>query len=1101
MAERVQVVAPDGTRGSVDAEDVNNLPDGARILTKQELAQEAVQSRYDALSPAAKAAGIASTVAGAVNPLTFGSDPNAPPTIAAYGAGVREGATAGLFDAGMRKGADAIGGKAAGDKYAQRRDEEEAASPVATEAGKIAGMVGASALGPKAGPVGAVGAVGHPIEAAVAKGLGGLAARGAIGKAAATGAAMAVRGAAEGAAFAGIEQAASDIKHDDPITGEKLYAAVGHGALGGVLIGGGLGVSGSLLGSAKDHIFSSLSRSRRVAPGVPGVAEASIELGPRGKPVSLDAAALDAGLRERAPAAENVFTFGEERRGVGLRPMGRAGRVAAEEPIGLTSKLTIDPDAGLHAPRGKATSPFNIEPKDELLQTMDRVSRANKSHGLVRISDLHEEYAKRGVSREEVNEMLKRAQDDWRIDLKAGNDPRRIPPGGSFEYQGRDRLQFAASRSDEVPSGFNITDALLEDGGGKIRSSGSPVRSRFEASINPDAGLGAPPPESRDIFRFLKEQPRDVRFGQGGFGDLAPLESRAPIKIPEIESVAADAGHRDFGGKLKDMAHERAWGAVGKGFGLQTSRYAKEAARYFPNGTKDLGEVAIRYGLIDMGPAGSTPFQAAMAAAKTGTVADIAPRAAAASDQVGAKIGEITAASNARVSLADVDRRIASVRREYDRIAGNEHVVSALDGYHKSLSSKLSATADGTTSVQALLEQRKGLDEIVFRETKTLDPGRRVAALRQVRAELESVITESLDAASGQVPGKLRDEYKALKKDYHALRLLTEASEDSAARASKGATLGLGEKMALATSLATGHFTTGPLLAAGGKYLKERGNAAAAAFLSRAAEQGTFSRALRAMESSMDAAALGALNKSQSKLSDAREAPRRTAASVQSGREAQTERRRQAQSVVKWIGDQRANPDRLISQIEEAAAIVGQHGGPKTAEAYTAAAMRALSFIAAHIPAKERRDPLDPRSTPPLTYEEADQLVRATRYAAQPMSVFADFERGIVTPEGLRAAKVLMPEAFAEFQTKLWGHVENHMLHNQQLTQTQRLRIDKLLGFPAGPDLKPEAIAALQANLMKAPEAPPPAGPSGRPPLNLTVQQTGFDAIEARKAG
>jgi hypothetical protein len=79
------------------------------------------------------------------------------------------------------------------------------------------------------------------------------------------------------------------------------------------------------------------------------------------------------------------------------------------------------------------------------------------------------------------------------------------------------------------------------------------------------------------------------------------------------------------------------------------------------------------------------------------------------------------------------------------------------------------------------------------------------------------------------------------------------------------------------------------------------------------------------------------------------------------------------------------------------------------------------------------------------------------------------------------------------------------MLRNRKLTQSQRLRIDKLLGYPAGADLRPEAIQRNQSNyaaIDEAPQGAPPApSPTGNGPVNLKVQQTGFDAVEARATG
>jgi hypothetical protein len=121
----------------------------------------------------------------------------------------------------------------------------------------------------------------------------------------------------------------------------------------------------------------------------------------------------------------------------------------------------------------------------------------------------------------------------------------------------------------------------------------------------------------------------------------------------------------------------------------------------------------------------------------------------------------------------------------------------------------------------------------------------------------------------------------------------------------------------------------------------------------------------------------------------------------------------------------------------------------------------------------------------------------------QPSVIFDDFGRGIVTPEGLRAAKVLAPESFAKFQAQLLDHVTDHMLRNQQLTWSARLQLDKL-GIES---IRPDRVARLQANLSGPPPEAPPAGPPGPqgppppPPVDMKIPQSGFDAIEARHLG
>jgi hypothetical protein len=872
--KRVAVLDAEGNFGTLDEADVANLPDGARVLTKQQIAERKLEEEYAAKSTTSK-------VLGALSGRGIG------PQSEAFLTGARSEFTGGVAPAASRVIQDAVA-PGAGKAYAEHIDDLETGAPGATTAGKVAGFgaglaVGAAGGGAAGGglaralPMNAISALGAPVEAAVGRGLAGVAAKGALGRAASTGAGMAARGALEGAAYGALSQTTEAVLHDEPIVGEKLYSAIGHGALAGGALGGALGFTGSLAASGARGVVS--------------------------------------------------------------------------------------------------------------------------------------------------------------------------------------RLSSAAAKVDEA--GNALEGAVLSKGGRALK-----------------AGLG------------------EVLSNPGAAEALA-----------------------------RKTADEQVFKAVGGGFGFQTTRYAKEAARYFggPEGPANIGAIGRKYGIIDMGEASLSPAKAAWQAAKSGTPGEILPRLEAAESSVGQKIGEITQASGAVVPTADVRAALAKVRKPLSDIAGREAEVAALDAYENSLVSKLGG--DGSHApVQALLDQRKGLDQIIYQETKTLDAKGRVGVLRQARAEIEDLISSALDNASGKVPGELRQEYQALKKDFHGLRILKEAAEDSAARSSKGATFGLGEKLAAGMAVASGNLLAAPVLAVGGKVIKERGNAAAAAFLTRAADSGAIARTMAKVNAKLESAAVGALREAPARSATTptrtRALPRAASAVASRGeergaggggpyrsagkRDGDEPPQKKAQEVMNWMAGVRANPTQLTEQLEEASAIIGKSAGPKAAENYTATTLKAINFITGYVPVKERRDPLDPHSVPPLSWEEANRLVRAATYATRPETVWDDFERGVVTAEGLAAAQTLMPESFATFQEKLYEQVESGMLSRRRLSSAQRLRIDKLLQSPAGPDLRPRSLRRLQDDFA-APASPsqggaPPAPQTGQP-VDMKVQQSGFDAVEARVAG
>lgn len=575
------------------------------------------------------------------------------------------------------------------------------------------------------------------------------------------------------------------------------------------------------------------------------------------------------------------------------------------------------------------------------------------------------------------------------------------------------------------------------------------------------------------------------------------------------EGATAEAGGAAkspmLGGLLD--ADTQAWKASGGGFGLQSTRYVKAAQKYFPEGERALGEVSRRYGVLEV-PQGMTPTQAMVHSAKVNTPDQMLPRAELALDGVGRQIGEITEASGARIQATQVMQAVEDVAKHYEATAATRPIGRSIRSFSADLVDSLGLRSlDDSTAIQNVIRERKGIDRIAFQDAPTLDPKTALEAKRMLRGKLEDLVEVALDEAGGKVPGELRAKYTGLKKDYHKLSILTETLEDSAARAAKAATFGFGEKGAVALSVAQGNFAAAPVLALGGKVLRERGNAAAAAYLTRAAEQQATKKLIKQAEQAVERSAAGAIREAEAAPAKTSKGKAPKQVTAEEGRAQQRAVVEQANGIVKWAGDTKANPRRMLDALQEAGAVVGRAAGSQTSAAYTESTMRAMQFIMRYVPVKERRDPLDPRSVPPLTLEEASRLVRATTYATKPMAVWADFERGIVTPEGLAAATEFMPDQFADFRAQLLEHVTSHLARGERLSSAQRLRVDKLLGIPGGADLRGPALVQLQANLAsEGPDnssGPAPAKNTGggNKPVNMKVQESGFDAVEARKSG
>lgn len=413
---------------------------------------------------------------------------------------------------------------------------------------------------------------------------------------------------------------------------------------------------------------------------------------------------------------------------------------------------------------------------------------------------------------------------------------------------------------------------------------------------------------------------------------------------------------------------------------------------------------------------------------------------------------------------------------------------------------------DGTMSLSDLYYARANMERVAH------ELGPKSAAQQSFKSwlrQLDDTLVTKLDDAAKLVGEADGAKLRGLKRDYHLASWAERAAQDGSNRIAGNNIFGLREAMiggsaiggALVSDDPVGGALKGVALTMGGRFVRQRGAAIAARALTRAADSAAVQRLLVQADTQVASAAKGVLREAPPAAERVTSTPKRTpaaeAASKVDSKAETLDMRRRADAIVKWHAELQSNPQKVLDEVQEAAEIVGRSAGPRAASQYTAMTMKALTFVAKYIPPKERRDPLDPRSVPPLTYDEADRLNRAHAYAADPPRIWKDLERGHVTPEVIDAAQTFAPDQFDDFRAQLLGHVTDHMMNNRQLTQTQRLRLDKL-GIQA---FRPDSIARYQANFMQTPPdssgAPKPAATGA--PVKMNVQQSGFDAVEARK--
>lgn len=545
-----------------------------------------------------------------------------------------------------------------------------------------------------------------------------------------------------------------------------------------------------------------------------------------------------------------------------------------------------------------------------------------------------------------------------------------------------------------------------------------------------DAVSGAKGMASRTAVEATEEAGKAARFAAEQTGTKVGQE------VGSIRGSLAKMGEQ---ATQKGWANEQAWKAIGAGNGLQSTGFAKSAERYLPNGVKDVGEVILRKGILNV-------EDGVFAAGRNGTPAAMLPKIEAELAITGQKIGDMTAASPARVPGVEIGDAVSRVASKYEASAATRPVGKTLRAFGESLRESLGITQlDSSVAVQDLIRERKALDKMVF-ENAALDASMTIEVKRELRAELEGLVVKSMDEASGKLPGEQRAAYKALKHDYTALSIASDAAEDSAARMAKGATFGLTDTLRGGGSI---------IKTIGSKLVRERGNAAAAVLLSRMADMGTITKALAAIDEHIGKASAGVLA-APKKLP----LPEGGSLPVQASAAAAME---------KWAKVS-ADPDALATR----AAGAGEHfqgTAPMLAGGLSQRLTSAAAFMIGKMPTVPDPDPFDPHPRPLMTDAQASEYALYDYYAEKPTRFFEEAAHGKLTYEGVEVARALMPGAFAEMQQRTIEGLADLMAKKRPPPYLARQRLGMMLDFPAVPEQRPDHMAFLQRNVIGSEKA------------------------------
>lgn len=642
-------------------------------------------------------------------------------------------------------------------------------------------------------------------------------------------------------------------------------------------------------------------------------------------------------------------------------------------------------------------------------------------------------------------------------------------------------LKDAAPKA-ESPFSFDRREVSLRGQGKMGKPSTEEPIDIFSRSINPDAGIAAR--DSRGAFqgKFATEDPlytsaaKTARRQVGIAPDAAELgavPAKPAFEIPKPDaaapaprSIVTDLTTRDG---MKGLAYDRAWGSLGSGFGLQSTEFAKRAQRYLPNGTRDVGEVMMRKGIID-------PNASLVDAARVGTPASMLPKLEAEVESVGRRIGEITDASGGRVPAEGVMRAIDDVAKVYEASAATRPVGRSLRTFGDNLLDSLGiAKGAESVTVQDVLRERKALDMMVF-ENAPLDPALATQVKRDLRGRLEGLVVDALDEASGKLKGDLATEYKGLKKDYLALNIAKEAAEDSSARAAKAGFFGLKDVIGGGGSL---------LQTLGLKMARERGDAVLATTLYQAAERGTLAKLVQRVDGDITKASKGLLE------------PPKAGAPKASDR--MPPMRALAKTALARVAEFKADPEAYVDKATKQTEAMATHS-PELAGALVSRNVQAMALLSSKVPVSPDPDPLDPHPARRMTSNEEAELARYAWYVDKPQRFFAEVARGKMTFEGAEVARSLMPRAFAELQEKTAETLALQLAKGQKLPFRQRQVLGVLLDMATTPSQRPEHAAFLQKNVLPLQEEPPTA-PAPKRSVSISTQRSALDRLEADGPG
>lgn len=516
--------------------------------------------------------------------------------------------------------------------------------------------------------------------------------------------------------------------------------------------------------------------------------------------------------------------------------------------------------------------------------------------------------------------------------------------------------------------------------------------------------------------------------------------------------------------------------------------------------------------------------------------AEQAEAAALLKQKAGSKIGEALEKLDETGAMVDVQAAADLARRQVvkplRKIAGAEGYAEKVDNYLASLESK---SVNGELTFTDFHRQRAFLDDLVYEAKASKSPATK--ALQEVRSVLEYRFTKAADEAAAAAG--FSNEYKLLKSEYQAARLIEETAKRTAERMGAARAFGMSEQTgAIAGAIVGGGGPLGIATAAasamGNRAVKAYGDQVTAAVLREMQAGKPLAQALadvtrrnlgestkkffstveaparRAFEvgrERVEGAIAGARREARRIAAGAREevegavartkagAERAAAAAVEGAKAVGRGSARTARAVA-YAADQRREFERRkkeivafkANEVAKASAVeqrfLRMGADPAAARVAAESAARGAAYLARTMPAVPAR--LN-RLQPELASDQPDPAameiwLRRAAVVDSPLVAVEAMARGELIPEMVEALREAHPSFYQQAVDEANVQLQALTDQGQVLPYDKALQIQTLFGgdVVADPTLDPGFVERWSAPPL--PPAPPPVAPSRRLP-------------------